>query len=206
MSRRCISHFTHASGIVPASNFSQRLNGLLTIYATYLPRRLNCGAYGGAILVRRSSDADASIDRTVCRHRQGPPRRLSPASDRPPGCRDADSGKVRIGGLSPSLPARTTRQRQGPPRRPEPEPSESRATDSGKVRLGGQSPSLPVAHDRQRQGPPRRPEPEPSGRATTDSGKVRLGGQSPSLPGRARSRTTARSAWAARARACRASN
>ena len=35
----------------------------------------------------------------------------------------ADTGKVRLGGQSPSLPVRTT--------------------DSGKVRLGGQSPSLP---------------------------------------------------------------
>ena len=37
--------------------------------------------------------------------------------------RCADTGKVRLGGQSPSLPVRTT--------------------DSGKVRLGGQSPSLP---------------------------------------------------------------
>ena len=40
-----------------------------------------------------------------------------------------DSGKVRLGNLSPSFPAVRT-------------PS-AETTDSGKVRMGGQSPSLP---------------------------------------------------------------
>src|SRR4051812_26776790 len=65
----------------------------------------------------------------------------------------ADTGKVRLGGMSPALP----------PIRCTPAVS-----DSGKVRLGGMSPSLPPVR--------------PQSGVVEDSGRVRLGGMSPSLP------------------------
>jgi hypothetical protein len=72
--------------------------------------------------------------------------KLSPADTR-------DSGKVRLGNMSPSLPAAR--------------PASAETADNGKVRMGNMSPSFPAAK---------------SNAATADSGKVRLGNMSPSLP------------------------
>ena len=92
--------------------------------------------------------------------------KLSPAEIR-------DSGKVRLGNMSPSLPAAR--------------PASAETADNGKVRMGNLSPSFPAARagdgrDRgQRQGPsratmsPSLPAARPASAATADSGKVRLG-------------------------------
>ena len=72
--------------------------------------------------------------------------KLSPAETR-------DSGKVRLGNMSPSLPAAR--------------PASAETADNGKVRIGNLSPSFPAAK---------------SSAATADSGKVRLGNLSPSFP------------------------
>jgi hypothetical protein len=71
-----------------------------------------------------------------------------------PTSRIADTGKVRIGGTSPSLPPAGT--------------APTSVADNGKVRIGGTSPSLPPAGT----APAR----------VADNGKVRIGGTSPSLP------------------------
>jgi hypothetical protein len=64
-----------------------------------------------------------------------------------------DSGKVRMGSLSPSFPA--------------PRSEKIETSDSGKVRMGSLSPAFPAV----RLGPAR----------TADSGKVRMGSLSPAL-------------------------
>ena len=81
--------------------------------------------------------------------------KLSPADTR-------DSGKVRLGNMSPSLPAAR--------------PASAETADNGKVRMGNMSPSFPAAK---------------SNAATADSGKVRLGNMSPSLPAAKSSAATA---------------
>ena len=91
--------------------------------------------------------------------------KLSPAEIR-------DSGKVRLGNMSPSLPAAR--------------PASAETADNGKVRMGNMSPSFPAAQ---------------SSAATADSGKVRLGQHEPEPAGRSpgdgrRLPTAARFAWA----------
>jgi hypothetical protein len=67
-----------------------------------------------------------------------------------------DSGKVHLGGWSPSLPPHT---------------AQADVKDAGKVRSGGWSPSLPVAKS--------------TPAAVKDTGKVCLGGWGPTLPRKA---------------------
>ena len=72
---------------------------------------------------------------------------------RPEKAETIDSGKVRMGMLSPSFPA--------------PRTEKAETTDSGKVRMGMLSPSFPA---------PRSEKTE-----TADNGKVRMGNLSPAL-------------------------
>ena len=71
-----------------------------------------------------------------------------------------DSGKVKLGGWGPSLPAQT---------------APANVKDAAKVRLGGWGPSLPVIKSM----------PASTPAAVKDAGKVHMGGWAPALPRKA---------------------